>query len=59
MHLALQIMFNRAMVQLGLCAFRHGMISEAHDALNDIAGSNRLRELLAQVMVVPSQPFVI
>ncbi len=44
-------MFNRAMVQLGLCAFRHGMTSEAHDALNDIAGSNRVRELLAQVRV--------
>lgn len=42
------ILYNRTMVQLGLCAFRQGHIRDAHNALADMVGSNRLRELLAQ-----------
>lgn len=30
------IIYNRAMVQLGLCAFRMGYIRDAHQALVDI-----------------------
>jgi len=43
-----QILFNRAMVHIGLCAFRLGLIKECHLALQDIVQSSHAKELLAQ-----------
>jgi len=47
----LQILYNRTMVQVGLCAFRVGNIRESHAALLDIQIGNRAKELLAQGMM--------
>jgi len=46
-----QILYNRAMVQTGLCAFRHGMLKESQNALQDIYASGKAKELLAQGIV--------
>lgn len=43
-----QVLFNRALVQIGMAAFRKGLIQDAQYTLQDICGSNRQKELLAQ-----------
>merc|ERR1719150_242833 len=50
-----QILYNRTMVQLGLCGFRHAEIKEAHNALLDIQLGGRSKELIAQGLLPQRQ----
>jgi translation initiation factor 3 subunit C len=45
---ATQILYNRTVVQVGLSAFRCGLIRESQQILQDIFATQRVKELLAQ-----------
>jgi translation initiation factor 3 subunit C len=46
--IAFMVGYNRAICQLGICAFRNGLIAEAHYLLTEISSSGKVKELLAQ-----------
>ena len=52
-----QILYNRAITQVGLAAFRLGLIEESHDVLVEVVQTARLREILAQgISRMPDKP---
>lgn len=52
-----RVLYNRAITQLGMCAFRRGYLRAALDSLNELYQIGRTRELLAQGTSRPQQGF--
>ena len=47
-----QILYNRTLVQVGLCAFRANLVYDSQNTLQEICGSGRQKELLAQGVMI-------
>lgn len=50
-----QVLYNRMMANLGLCAFRQGSIKDAHQCLVDLMMTAKPKELLAQGLLPQRQ----
>ncbi|XP_032686240.1 eukaryotic translation initiation factor 3 subunit C-like [Odontomachus brunneus] len=50
-----QILYNRTIAHLGLCAFRHANIKDSHNCLVDLMVTGKVKELLAQGLLPQRQ----